>query len=282
MDSSALENTPAFPVDPTVIRVLTGALEEIRWNHPRVRICAGLFVAPNTVRFLASSQPTTMSPLGGTSVEGEGAASYLEVLEETRDVLQSADVTSDDRLARVPARILGDDTRSTLTLPLRDGADVVGFVRMDGRDDEFISARAIRALLTATDTAILAARLQPEVSRLRKDARDNSQLLQWLGEHVEHQRHALESIRAEVVAATKTLEALGKSLEPSTHRTLRSLCERLEEAVEGASSTLGAHLDQAPDREIASAARVPVSGRSIPADAGTPRASGRSTVETRG
>jgi hypothetical protein len=235
------------------------------------------------MRIMASVHPSTMTPLAGTCVVGDAVERYRDVLTAAGDLFESDDIANDDRLCEIPASIVGDDTRATLTIPLRDDEDhVVGFVRMDGREADFITPRALEDLLAIVDPALLAAHLEPEITQSRRDARENTRLLQWMGDHIGRQRDAIETLRTGVLAAAQKLEALGRTLDPSTHRTLRTLCESVKDTLETANASLEAHLDDAPSRQLARAARVPISSRPSPVGGDTPKACGPSIDETRG
>ena len=242
MDTELLDFACALAHDPTAERVLSAEFDELRWVHRGLRLCCGAFVDDDVVRFVASSEPPTMRSLAGACVSGEAVLQYRALLETVAE-LSSDELEHDARLADVPRSILGDDTRATVTLPLRAGRRTLGFVRIDAPEAGPISAKAVAALQAVTHACVLAVSLETELVLSQQRSRDLLQARRWIHGRLEHEHEAIRTLRATIDESKRTIEQA--KLDETTIRALAYAIEDLDLRLEAFAAKLDRHAREA-------------------------------------
>jgi hypothetical protein len=247
MEVLRLDLSCALPHDPRVERILTAALQEIRWAHGEIRLCCGVFFRESALRVVGSSQPSTMQSLCGTCVFGDAVARYQELLEHATE-LSSDDVGGDPTLGDLPLSILGEDTRASLALPLRTEARTLGFVRIDARGAAAISPKAREDLRGVVDLCLLAVSLEAELVTSHQRSRQILHARRWIHQRLEREHEGIGSIRTAVDQLTRTLLEAG--IDDTTRRTLGFAVEDVERRLDAFAARLDRHAEEARHAEF--------------------------------
>jgi hypothetical protein len=234
----------ALPHDPTVERLVTAELDEIRWLHQGFRLSCGAFFRESALRVLASSQPRTMQSVSGACVYGEAVTRYVQLLDETPE-LSSDDVAHDPRLHGLPRSIIGEDTRAMVTLPLRSGARTLGYVRIDAPEGVTITPRALTALRDTRSLCLLAVSLEAELVTSHERSRHILQARRWIHERIEREGEGLEGLRAKIAELSRTIE--GTRLDDDARRTLEFAIEDAVQRIAAVEARLDRHAHAAED-----------------------------------